>query len=414
INSHDNFYCSQHKDGMINRVINESDGMDHWWGQGPDNARAINPPLFTWAEIETFKATGDKSRFELVIDALEKYALWIEQNRRGYDTPHQLYWSNGQASGMDNTPRDYGRPEPGDGWDYHSAIDHVGWVDMSSQMAIFYRDLSYIYKELGRNDQAKLYSKKAAEVSERINRWLWSEDKGLYFDVNPNGEKTSWITAATFWPLLAEVSSKEQAGRLVENLLDPTLFWRTVPVPTLAANQPEYDITGRYWKGGVWAPTNYMIVKGLSKYGYDELAKTVSLKYLEAIERVHDKTKIFWEVYSPEAFTPATNATGIHLVEPNFVGWTGLAPISMVIEHIIGIEVDASKREISWNITEDYTHGIKQLNFMNNNIDLMAYRNSYGFDVEINSPIDFTLKIKYNGEYDNYKVVSGSVLRFRL
>lgn len=122
IESHDNFYVLQHEDGMICRVINEHDGTDHYWGLGVENARAINPPLYSWVEWENYLVTGDKSRFDKIIPVLEKYGEYIEKHRRGHDTPHRLYWNNGQASGMDNTPRDIGRPEPGDGWDCHSAI----------------------------------------------------------------------------------------------------------------------------------------------------------------------------------------------------------------------------------------------------------------------------------------------------
>lgn len=72
IESQDNFYAAQHSDGLICRVINESDGKDHWWGLGPHFARAINPPLFAWAEIETSKISGDKSRFKIVFPVLVK------------------------------------------------------------------------------------------------------------------------------------------------------------------------------------------------------------------------------------------------------------------------------------------------------------------------------------------------------
>lgn len=166
INSHDNFYASQHADGMICRVINEKDGTDHLWGKGPDNARAINPPLFSWAEVQTYMTTGDKERLSKVLEPIEKYVEWIEKNRCCTDTPHQLYWSNGQASGMDNTPRDNGRPAPGDGWDFHSAIDHMGWVDMSAQMVMCYNDLSYMCAELGYIEKAEKYKSQANLISQ--------------------------------------------------------------------------------------------------------------------------------------------------------------------------------------------------------------------------------------------------------
>jgi len=41
INSQDNFYAAQHQNGMICRVINESDGSDHEWGLGHNFARTI-------------------------------------------------------------------------------------------------------------------------------------------------------------------------------------------------------------------------------------------------------------------------------------------------------------------------------------------------------------------------------------
>lgn len=397
INSHDNFYASQHPDGMICRVINEDDGTDHWWGLGPDNARAINPPLFSWAEVQTYMVTGDKKRLADVLEPIERYVEWVEKNRCSYDTPHKLYWSNGQASGMDNTPRDEGRPEPGDGWDSHSAIDHMGWVDMSAQMVMCYNDLSYMCKELGHEEKSLKYKKMADEISDRINKWLWDDNKGLYFDVTPEGNKTEHITAAAFWPMLAGITSQSQNVKLVSNLKNPDLFWRNTPVPTLAANQPDYDKMGRYWKGGVWAPVNYMIVEGLKKNGYRELAIEISKRYLETLSKVYDKTKTFWELYSPEIYSPATNASGIYMVEPNFVGWTGLGPISMMIETIIGIRLDAPSGTITWDINERSKHGVKDLTFGGGKVDLMATPGTNGYEISLYSEKPIKVIIRING-----------------
>jgi hypothetical protein len=383
INSHDNFYASQHPDGMICRVINESDGTDHSWGLGPDNARAINPPLFCWAEIQNYKVTGDKSRFRQILSPLEHYAAWIEQHRRSNDTPHRLYWSNGQASGMDNTPRDDGRPSPGDGWDCHSAIDHVGWVDFSSQMVMSYEGLAYICRELGEAAKAKRYEAMAHAIAADVNKWMWNDRAGLYFDVTPAGHQTSCITAATFWPMLAGIASSRQCAALVRNLTDPRLFWTPVPVPSLALSQPQFDKMGRYWRGGVWAPVNYMVVGGLERYGYDSLATVLATRYLDALSRVYDKTHTLWEAYSPEIFAPATNASGLFLVEPDFVGWTGLGPISMLIETIIGIHLDASCNVVRWRLSATCRHGVRGLMFRGGRLDLMATPAAHGWSVTL-------------------------------
>ena len=76
IESLDNFYCRQYENGYICREIVEATGEDFVF-EGREHT--VNPPLFSWAEIENFKITGDKSRFEAVLPVLEKYAEWLEK-----------------------------------------------------------------------------------------------------------------------------------------------------------------------------------------------------------------------------------------------------------------------------------------------------------------------------------------------
>lgn len=76
------------------------------------------------------------------------------------------------------------------------------------------------------------------------------------------------------------------------------------------------------------------------------MANELVEKYLNAISEVYGKTHTLWEVYSPDMYIPATNASGIHMVQPDFVGWTGLAPISMLIENVLGIRLNAPEKKI--------------------------------------------------------------------
>jgi hypothetical protein len=88
IQSLDNFYCRQYENGYICREIVESTGEDFVY-ERRDNT--VNPPLFSWAEMENFNITGDKSRFESVLPVLEKYAEWLEKYRKKENTKHNLY-----------------------------------------------------------------------------------------------------------------------------------------------------------------------------------------------------------------------------------------------------------------------------------------------------------------------------------
>jgi hypothetical protein len=363
IKSNDNFYAAQHPDGMICRVINELDGKDHEWGLGENLARAINPPLFSWSEIETYKFSNDKQRLAQVVKYIENYAQWIEENRTCTNTKHRLYWSNGQASGMDNTPRDIGRMLPTDGNGIHSAYDPMGWVDLTAQVCLMYKDLSFIHTELGNHDKSTFYETKYQLISDKVNKYMWNENTGLYHDVDSSGVQTSWKTIAAFWPLLCQTPSTYQAERLMKNILDTSVFGTNLPLPSLAADQPYYNNNGKYWLGGVWAPTSYMVIKGFEKYGYHNLSTILAEKFMDAMYKVFLSTGSIWEVYSPEIYAPATNASGKYLCQKDFVGWSGLVPISMFIENIIGIKVDAPQNLVEWNISRKDKHGLINLHF---------------------------------------------------
>ena len=387
IESHDNFYARQHKDGMICRVINEADGADHHWGLGENYARTINPPLFSWAEIEYFKFSGDTTRLSQILRPIEKYIEWVEQHRKANDTEHQLYWSNGQASGMDNTPRDMGRPSPNG--DIHSSTSPMGWVDMSSQIKMCYDNLAEMCKILGDASKAARYTKRSETLARRINHYMWNDSTGLYHDVDVDSKQTPWITTAAFWPILANIASPEQVKRITHAIQDKNLFWRRLPLPSLAANQPHYDKCGCYWRGGVWAPTTYMTVKGLEKYGHEALAEVIARKNMQTMHKVFQSTGTIWELYSPDMYMPATDATGIHMVKPNFVGWSGLIPISMFIENIIGIRTDGSANRINWRSNSPKRHGIQNLRF--GNITTTLIREGDTLDIQSNAP--YTLEI---------------------
>jgi hypothetical protein len=346
IQSLDNFYASQHENGFICREIWETDGSDH---HKERSCQAINPPLFSWAEMESFRVSGDKARLEAVIPALGKYTAWLETSRKRKNTAHDLYWNNALGSGMDNTPR-----------------KGSGWVDMSSQMVMQYQDLARMCAALGRHEEANRFSARADGIGARINKWMWDEGDGLYYDVDSRGVQVKWKTAACFWPMLAGITSPEREERLIQNLKDPDSFWRRHVFPTLAADQKHYDPTGRYWRGGVWAPTNYAIIRGLGLRGHDQFAREATEKHLGEIQKVYEQTGTVWELYAPDRSAPGSGVLGEkggHRARPDFVGWTGCGPIAMLIENVMGIGTDAADNRLTWRLMRSDRFGVDNFRF---------------------------------------------------
>ena len=427
IESLDNFYAMQHANGMIWRVIQEEDGSEPDWGGGQNYARTVNPPLFSWAEYEYFLFTNDLNRLKRVLPAIEKYAAWVEEVRLCKETPYQLYWNNGQASGMDNTPRDYGKPTYWNETQFqdgipdankierphiHSSTAQWAWIDMSSQVALQYSSLSKICEALGDKQKAKQYTEKAANISQEINQWMWDEKDAFYYDVNDKGRKIKWKTIASFWPMIAEVSNAEQNQALAKHLFDSSSFWRKTPFPTLAADMPFYAADGKYWQGAVWAPTNYMAIKGLQNAGFDSLSYLATAKYLNALYQVYRDTNTFWECYAPESHSPATEEYSSKLVHKDFIGWTGLGPISLLIENIIGIEVDLPGKEISWTLDSTTRSGIERLKIGNYTVDMIYEPTESIIRINTNAS-GFALLLKQkSGEKKTFKIAKGkSVLK---
>jgi len=360
IQSLDNFYCRQYENGYICREIQEEDGQDYVF-EGREHT--VNPPLFSWAELENAKVSGDKSRIKLVLPVLEKYAEWLEKFRKKENTKHNLYWQTGLGSGMDNAPR-----------------RGSAWTDMSCQMVMLYNDMAVMSDELELKEKADVFRKQANEISGRINKLMWNEDDGLYYDLDDNGSQVKCKTIACFWPLIAGIANQQQAEKLFYHLKDTKSFWRTIPFPSLAADNPNYKPDGQYWLGSVWTPTNVMVLKGLQKYdlfGFIEFAALATETYLDGMYKVYKKTGTIWENYSPDAY-----ARGIWS-KPDFVGWSGCGPIQLLIENVIGINADGLNNQVIWNVHRIDRHGIEHLQFGKSTASFVCKKRS-----DLNKPIE--------------------------
>lgn len=343
-----------------------------------------NPPLFAWCELEYSQFSGDRKRIERIIKEKQYPQRFFDQfksvepgkkipsvaNRTrmravtGSDGVTDYIWDGG-FSGMDNTPR--GRDAGGYGKIY--------WVDAISQQALTAKSLSQLYLLLGDRENTIRWFKEFQTLRDHINAKYWDEQDGFYYDISTEtGAPCRIKTPASFWPLLAGVATQKQAARMVEKLKDPALFGGDFPLPTLARDDKDYNnATGDYWRGGIWLPTTYMVVKALERYGYtdlaDEIAEKTIRQQLATYHAVEPHT--IWECYSPSANLPSTEHG--RRARPDFCGWSALGPISLFIENVIGIrEVNGIERTVAWDIKRGKgRQGIRRLRVGDATIDLI-------------------------------------------
>lgn len=368
----DNFYQKQEGDGWICRVYRESDGTAAEKPSGDEPM--INPPLFAWVEWKYYLLTGDKSRFNWVLPVLDRYYNWIDRNCRG---AAGLYFTTHLGSGMDNSPRE--------------GISRGGWVDLSAQMALFAKYMMLMAGE--EKDEALLtvYQQRYRLLTRLINSLMWDENSGFYFDITAGGKKITTRTAAAFWTMCSEVATFPQARKLAEHLQNPDEFYRKHLFPSLAASHPEYDSRGHYWRGGVWAPLNYMIIKGLDMFPLRELAAVAAVNHLDNICRVYQEFtpvpadlalderdgqyQTLWECYAPDLWQPATRWDGQYLSRQDFVGWTGLGPVALLLENVIGLQPSAPDDKLYWNLRLREPHGVENFRFGDNQVDIYCRSN---------------------------------------
>ena len=340
----DNFYAKQHPDGFICREI-RADGSDCFERYDPTST---GPNLLPWAELMYYRQFGDMARLHKVFPALCAYAKWWRYNRTW---PDGTYWSSGWGTGMDNMPRVRSEYNP------IYSHGHMVWLDTNLQQLLVDEALLQIGFYIERWQEIEELEDELKQLTAYINQNLWDEQQGFLFDRYNDGSLCQTKGIGAYWALQTNVLSRERMDRLVAHLNDTTEFNRPHRVPSLSADHPKYNAKGRYWQGGVWPCTNYMTLTGLWMQGYHELAHEIAENTYSAVFEVWKKTGTFWEYYAPEKIEPG------FMARKDFVGWTGLPPIAVFIEYILGIQSDYAEQTIDWTITKLETHGIERYPF---------------------------------------------------
>ena len=137
------------------------------------------------------------------------------------------------------------------------------------------------YLEIGDDDNANKFSKRADETRIVIFNKMWDGDK--YVDLFGKDDVKSSIKAASmFFPMMLD--GEQHYVHLIEKyLLNPNEFASPYGITTTSRDDPTYA-PDNYWRGNVWHNVNYFVVRGLKK------------------------------VYREHAFTPAKEATNYLII----------------------------------------------------------------------------------------------------
>jgi neutral trehalase len=205
-------------------------------------------------------------------------------------------------------------------WDQKKYLEHaklqVQDVIFNSILVRANEDLASIASIIGESpERANAWR---AKTDEAINRTLWDSEEGCYFSRDRvAGELLKDDSVATFIPLFGGVAPADRADKLINRLTDPSRYWppNGYPTPTTAMDSSWFNAEN-YWLGPVWVNTNWMVLRGLQKYGKIDLAETMRAKTLKLVDN-----QGYREYYNP--FTGEGYGT-------DSFGWTAALTIDLV------------------------------------------------------------------------------------
>ncbi|HTX16798.1 MAG TPA: trehalase family glycosidase [Candidatus Baltobacteraceae bacterium] len=198
---------------------------------------------------------------------------------------------------------------------YGAETHHFAPVCLNSLLYKTERDLEQMSLLLGRKDDARKWAQQAAERRERMVKYFWDEQKGLFFDYDfMKRERSSYDYATTFYPLWAGLASKEEARAVDANL---KLFEQP---GGLAMSRFDSQAQWDYPYG--WAPIHLLAIEGLRRYGYAADANRITEKFLSMVLQNFRTDHTIREKYDVVTRSSATHIEAGYAQNVTGFGWT--------------------------------------------------------------------------------------------
>ena len=190
--------------------------------------------------------------------------------------------------------------------------------------------------------------------------------------------------------MLAEIVNEDRSERLIEHLTNPNSFGTENPFPTLSVDHPDYDKRGMGYRGSVIPPFTYMIIKGLEKYNHWELARACAIRHLYFIlDSAHpngENKQTLWEAYQPQNEGRAVWPDHPEWPRPQFLAYTGLSTVALMIENIIGLSVSLPRKTVDWIIPNLEIMGIENLSLKRNMVTILSNKSGgRGWEIHMES-----------------------------
>ena len=136
-------------------------------------------------------------------------------------------------------------------------------------------------------------------------------------------------------PLWAGIATPQQAEEIVaRQYLDTTLFCCPAGVRSLSPLEKMYNTKASgnpsSWQGPVWICVNYLVFRGLLRYGYTAEARLLAWKTIILLGRDFERFGALHEYYLPENGEPVLNRgfQNWNFLVLNMIAWLDGRPLA--------------------------------------------------------------------------------------
>ncbi|WP_407293037.1 alpha,alpha-trehalase TreF [Stutzerimonas zhaodongensis] len=220
----------------------------------------------------------------------ESYLEDVETARSSSRPAHEVYRDlrAGAESGWDFSSRWLGDPSR------LSSIrtTHIVPVDLNCFLLYLERQIARLSEIKGRHGCAADFRQRAETRRAAIDRYLWNDERGAYFDYDWTQQTLrDNLTAATLTPLFVQVASEEQAARVADIVRERLLAPGGLSTTEISGSGEQWD------RPNGWAPLQWIGIRGLQRYGHDALALQIEQRWLNIVSHLFENESKLVEKY---------------------------------------------------------------------------------------------------------------------
>jgi len=212
------------------------------------------------------------------------------------------------------------------GWDLsprfnHHCLEYLP-VDLNSLLYKYESDLADTAKILGKPAAARRWRLAAKNRQQQMHELMWGQVRNFYYDYNFVKQRRGTVDSlAAYYTMWAGLATEKQAKQLVNALKHFEYKGGLATTNGIQIGQLVPGSVPTQWAyPNGWAPLHYIVVKGLQRYGYNEEARRIALKWLRTNLDWFNKNGVFLEKYN--VVQPAKPPSkGLYPSQTGF-GWT--------------------------------------------------------------------------------------------